>query len=200
MAFSQELENIYQKNWKALMENVGKIKEDLKKKSVLSHAIEIATEEKQNAYALGYQFYQQQKYDRAMIIFTALHAVDPLNKEFSKAHAATLQMLGNFPDAAISFLMAYLFNPEDLELAMCAGRCMVEAKEYGQSYFILKNVLTSQKFPMTDENRKAMESIKELMAMSKKKAEEIGASIDKVRAKTKSGAPVGTTTAAPSEK
>jgi tetratricopeptide (TPR) repeat protein len=162
---------IYRKNLETLMERVEKIKKDLEKKGTLAQAVEIATEEKQSAYTLGYQFYQQQKYDKALIIFNALHMIDPLNKDFAKAQAATLQMSGNPYDAATQFLMAYFFHPEDLELALLAGRCMAQAQEFPQAYFILKNVLAAQKFPMTEENKKYCDVIRDLLPAFKNKGD-----------------------------
>lgn len=165
------MDAVYRKNLETLMERVEKIKTDLAKKSTLAQAVEIATEEKQSAYTLGYQFYQQQKYDKALIIFNALHMLDPLNKDFAKAQAATLQMGGNPFDAATQFLMAYFFHPDDLELALLAGKCMLQAMEFPQAYFILKNIMSAQKFPMTEENKKHCDVIRELLPVLKNKGD-----------------------------
>lgn len=171
MGMDPKMDAVYRKNLEALMERVEKIKKDLEKKGTLAQAVEIATEEKQSAYTLGYQFYQQQKYDKALIIFDALHMLDPLNKDFAKAQAATLQMSGNPYDAATQFLMAYFFHPEDLELALHAGKCMIQAGEFPQAYFILKNVVGAQKFSMTEENKKYCDIIRDLLPMLKKKGD-----------------------------
>ncbi|MDR1456826.1 MAG: tetratricopeptide repeat protein [Puniceicoccales bacterium] len=171
MGMDPKMDAVYRKNLELLMERVEKIKKDLEKKGTLAQAVEIATEEKQSAYTLGYQFYQQQKYDKALIIFNALHMLDPLNKDFAKAQAATLQMSGNPFDAATQFLMAYFFHPEDLELALFAGKSMIQAGEFPQAYFILKNVLAAQKFPMTEENKKYCDIIRELLPTLKNKGD-----------------------------
>ncbi|MDR1438244.1 MAG: tetratricopeptide repeat protein [Puniceicoccales bacterium] len=172
MALDPELEEIYRKNVKALMDNISQIKVEFEKKNTLAQSVELATEEKQNAYTLGYQFYQQQKYDKALIIFNALHLLDPLNKEFAKAQAATMQMQGKFDDAALNFLITYFFHTECLEFALYAGRCMVEAKEFTQAYFILKNILAERRFPNSDENKKSEAIIRELVPSLLRRAEE----------------------------
>lgn len=184
MGMDPKVDAVYRKNLEALMERVEKIKKDLEKKGTLARAVEIATEEKQSAYVLGYQFYQQQKYDKALIIFDALHMLDPLNKDFAKAQAATLQMGGNPFDAATQFLMAYFFNPEDLELALHAGKCMIQAGEFPQAYFILKNILAAQKFPMTEDNKKYCGVIQELLPALKAKGD---STMDKYGKQKKSG-------------
>jgi tetratricopeptide (TPR) repeat protein len=171
MGMDPKMDAVYRKNLEALMEHVEKIKKDLEKKGTLAQAVEIATEEKQSAYTLGYQFYQQQKYDKALIIFNALRMLDPLNKDFAKAQAATLQMSGNPFDAATQFLMTYFFHPDDLELAFHAGKCMMQAGEFPQAYFILKNILAAQKFPMTEENKKYSDIIRELLPALKNKGD-----------------------------
>ncbi|MDR2341232.1 MAG: tetratricopeptide repeat protein [Puniceicoccales bacterium] len=171
MGMDQKMDAVYRKNLEMLMERVEKIKKDLEKKGTLAQAVEIATGEKQSAYTLGYQFYQQQKYDKALIIFNALHMIDPLNKDFAKAQAATTQMSGNPFDAASQFLMAYFFHPDDLELAFLAGKNMMQAGEFPQAYFILKNILAAQKFPMTEANKKYCDLIKDLLPAIKYKGD-----------------------------
>jgi tetratricopeptide (TPR) repeat protein len=188
MGMDMAADAIYRKNLEALMEHVEKIKKDLEKKGTLAQAVEIATEEKQSAYTLGYQFYQQQKYDKALVIFNALHMLDPLNKDFAKAQAATLQMSGNPFDAATQFLMAYFFHPDDLELALYAGKCMIQSGEIPQAYFILKNILAAQRFPMTDENKKFSDIIRELLPTLKQKGDAMLDTLSKQ--KKMGGAPV----------
>lgn len=176
MALDLRQEETYRKNLKCLLDSIGDTRKELEKKGSLAHIIEVATEEKQNAYTLGYQFYQQQKYDKALIIFNALHLLDPLNKEFAKAQAATMQMQKNFKDAALHFLIAYFFHQEDLELALYAGRCMMEAQEVVQAYFIMKHILQEKRFPDSPENKKFASIIQEFVTLLKKKAEEVPSS------------------------
>jgi tetratricopeptide (TPR) repeat protein len=153
--------------WKAnvvaLMGKIDSLKEDIKKMGTLADSVGITDAEKQQAYALGYQFFQQKKYDKAMTIFDALYVLDPLNADFSKAVAVTLQAQGNLPDAAMQFLMTYFFHQEDLAMALHAGRCMLEAGGIAQAYFTLRSIVDAKRYPENASNARHLEIISALL-------------------------------------
>jgi tetratricopeptide (TPR) repeat protein len=158
-----QIEQQWKQNVELLMDRVKGIEKEIQENGTLAASIGVTEEEKQQAYALGYQFFQQKKYDKAMTIFEALHVMDPLNKDFAKAMAATLQMSGNLPDAAIHYLMAYFFHPEELEFALQSGRCMIEVGEVPQAYFILNAIVEAKRFPANDSNKAHLATIRTLL-------------------------------------
>jgi hypothetical protein len=143
----------------AMMEHMSGLREEIKEMGGLGDNVGITDQEKQQAYALGYQFFQQKKYDKAMTVFEALNVLDPLNVDFSKAIAVTLQAQDKPSDAAIQFMITYFFHQDDLSLALHAGRCMVEAKGPLQAYLVLRSIVEAKRYPETPANIRFREMI-----------------------------------------
>lgn len=160
--------NEWKEKIEATIDQTAQIAEKIKQIGTLASSAGVTDREKEHAYGLGYQFYQQKKYDKALVVFDALHMLDPLNRDFAKGMAATLQMMGNFPEAAMAYLMAYFYSPDDLELALLAGRCMMESSQFHQAYYILDSIVSAKHYQNSDGNQQILKSISTLKEILKK--------------------------------
>jgi tetratricopeptide (TPR) repeat protein len=172
-AMEDEQYKVWQKNLEELMGKMQTMKDEIREKGSVGDAVGVTEDEKQDAYALGYRFFQQKKYDKAMTIFDALFILDPIHKDFSKAVAATLQMSGNLPDAAIQYLISYFFNQDDLSLILYAGRCMMELGQVLPAYYIMRSVVEAKKYSQTSENIKVRDTIQALLKILKKQVDSL---------------------------
>jgi tetratricopeptide (TPR) repeat protein len=168
-----------------LMDKIKVLIKEIEKVGTLSVNIGVTNSEKDQAYALGYQFFQQKKYEKAMVIFNALYLMDPLNKEVSRAVAATLQMAGAIPEAALHYLLTYFFHPEDLSLALQSGRCMVEAGSIAQAYCILLAIVELKRYPSDADNQQAQTDIKTLLNALEKQMDRMATEGTKMEAAKK---------------
>lgn len=163
-----------QQNWNAkveqLLNSMKESVEQIKRDGTLGSSLSVTDEEKKQAYTLGFQFFQQNKFDRALLIFESLYALDPLNASFAKAVASCYKKMGQAQVAAIGFLMAYFYHPELLELAFLAGQTLVECGGVAQAYHIMKGILHAKRFPDNEENRKWVAAIGNLQDLVKKQA------------------------------
>ncbi|MDR2029877.1 MAG: tetratricopeptide repeat protein [Puniceicoccales bacterium] len=160
---AENAEETWKTNMEALMARVDGIKKEIEEMGSMGDSVGITDAEKQQAYGLGYQFFQQKKYDNAMIIFEALYVLDPLNADYSKAIAVTLQMQGNLGDAAIQYLMTYFFHQEDLSMAMFSARCMIELGGGEQAYYVLRSIVDAKRYPSTPNNDHCLEIISAML-------------------------------------
>ncbi|MDR1435803.1 MAG: tetratricopeptide repeat protein [Puniceicoccales bacterium] len=129
----------------ALLGKMRAAVEDLKRAGAMGSAIGVTDEEKNCAYALGYQLHRQKKYDKAEVIFRALCMLDPLNPDYLKARAATNQLAGNLPFAAVLYLVAYFIHPNILDFAILSGKCMVDLGRVLHAYLVSNAVLVNYK-------------------------------------------------------
>ncbi|MDR0679166.1 MAG: hypothetical protein LBF24_02890 [Puniceicoccales bacterium] len=155
-----ETDRLWRKNIEDLAEMVNGAVEELKEVGNLGDGIGITEEEKQQAYVLGYHLFQQKKYDRAIVIFRALNALDPLSPTFAKAYASALHMSGDRAAAAFHYLMAYFIHPEDLELVLLCGRCAVELGQPEQAYLLLNGVSSIQQLMVQVKDKKQIEVLR----------------------------------------
>lgn len=163
-----------QQNWNAKIEHLlNQMKdsaEKIQREGTIAAAIDVTDGEKKQAYTLGYQFFQQNKFDRALVIFEALYALDPLNASFSKAVASCYKKMGQTQVAAIAFLMTYFYHPEQLEFAFLAGQALVECGGVNQAFHIMNGILHAKRYPDTEENRKWATNIRNLQQVLQKQA------------------------------
>lgn len=147
----------------------GKVQEIAKRvnsKGNILNALGVTEQEMATSYSLGYQFYQQKKYDKALLIFTTLHLLQPTNNDFTKGLAATLQMSGEFQTAALQYLMGYFFHPENLEMAFLAARCMMDAGMIQAATETIDGILRDHKYEKSKENdhyESMMKSLREIL-------------------------------------
>ncbi|MDR3316566.1 MAG: hypothetical protein LBS68_00600 [Puniceicoccales bacterium] len=154
---------LWRQNLELLMDRIKPIMEEIKKNGTFQSGIGISDKEMVAAFFLGEQFYKQKKYDRAMIIFQGLHLLDPTNKDYARAIAATMQMCGNYSEAGIQFLFTYFFHPEDLGMALSSCRCMVEVGNITQAYFILNSIVEAKRYPLDAKNRDHLKDCKAIL-------------------------------------
>jgi hypothetical protein len=170
----EETDRLWRENIATLANQVHSVVEGLRKVGNIGDGMGVTEEEKRQAYSLGYQFYLQKKYDKAMVIFRALHMLDPLCLTFSKAYASALHMGGDRSTAAFHYLMAYFIHPEDLELALLCGRCMVELGQTTQAYLTLNGIAGVPQLVGKAEDKKQVEVFRTFLSALKEKALEDG--------------------------
>lgn len=155
--FSQAITN--------LIDKMAKQKEDLSKNGGLGSVIGITDQEKKCAYSLGYQFFQQKKYEKALTIFQSLHMLDPINPDFAQAVAATHKESEDFESAAASYMMAYFYHPNRLDFALSSAQCMVKTGKVDQANWLLDAILQVKRFEATPENDKFVQVIRDYQSV-----------------------------------
>jgi hypothetical protein len=91
--------------------------------------------------------------------------------DFAKAHAAALQFSGERAEAAIRYLMAYFMHPEDLELALLGGRCMVELGQLSQAYLTLDSIFKIDRLITRARDREQVKTLRVFIDALKDKLE-----------------------------
>jgi TolA-binding protein len=144
---------IWKTHLEALIDRMKQVADDMENVGTFKKSLNISSDEMEAAYALGYQFYKQQKYDKAMTIFQGLFLLDPFSKEYAQAIAATFKAQGQIADAGVQYITTYLAHPEDLSLALMACRCMAEVGNEIQACYILSGVIDAGRFPKDGPNK-----------------------------------------------
>jgi predicted Zn-dependent protease len=136
----KEAEDIWHEKIKTLLGQMAAAVGELKKDGTLSAGMGVTEDEMNQAYGIGYQFFQQNKFDKAETIFRALCLLNPLNAVYIQARAATYKMSGKLVDAALLYLLGYFVHPDKIDMAMQSGCCMVEVGRKLHAYLVLNGV------------------------------------------------------------
>ena len=92
-------------------------------KIVLKEALKIPKSQLDMFYAMAYDFYQREKYEKAETFFSLLVLVDPLEEKYWKGLGGTEKQLKNFDWAITAYGMLTQIKPKQaihyLELAEC---------------------------------------------------------------------------------
>ena len=91
-------------------------------------------------YAIGYQFFNQGKYEKAMRLFGFLLIHEQSDRRFFIAFGTCLQML-NAPDEAIKYLsIASVWEPSDPAPAVKIAECLLSLNRSSEAYELLKKI------------------------------------------------------------
>ncbi len=91
-------------------------------------------------YAIGYQFFNQGKYEKAMKLFGFLLIHEQSDRRFFIAFGTCLQML-NAPNEAIKYLsIASVWEPSDPAPAVKIAECLLSLNRSSEAYDLLKKI------------------------------------------------------------
>lgn len=102
-------------------------------------------EEKEKLYALGYSYYEQEKYKQAEKTFKILLISDSLHYDYWFGYASTLYALKQWARAAKAYATAVLLDPEAIEPHLFATKCFVEMQEYEEAKKALNQIIIRDK-------------------------------------------------------
>lgn len=108
---------------KEQLEILKKVSEISELKKTYAELFGIKDEDLEVVYTLAFNFYQQGKYDKALVMFEFLTMSKSDCLKYWKGHAATLQMLKRYSDAILAYSFCAFINVRDPEIPFHAGQC-----------------------------------------------------------------------------
>lgn len=114
-------------------------------------------------YAAGYQLFEQGEYANAMTVFSYLSVLDPGDIRFHQAVAACLVWLERYKEAAGSYVLLKLLEPEQPEHLLRLAECTVSAGDPQAAVGILESLIEECIAPEHDELRIQAEAMRKLL-------------------------------------
>lgn len=106
----------------------------------IAAAMGFSKEKIEAVYTIGYQFFIQGKYEKAMKLFGFLLIHEQSDRRFFIAFGTCLQML-NAPDEAIKYLgIASVWEPSDPGPAVQVAECLLALNRSSEAHDLLKKI------------------------------------------------------------
>jgi type III secretion system low calcium response chaperone LcrH/SycD len=117
----------------------------------LSDELGISESSLNNFYQVGYQFFQQDKYEEARCVFQFLASLNPCSHELWIALGMSHQKLSDWFSAVYSYSMASLMNPSNPISYIHSAECFIASKDKKNA----EGSLSLAEYFLTDVNREA---------------------------------------------
>lgn len=127
----------------------------------------LSREEKKEVYTIGYQLYQERKYQEALELFRLIYSQEPNNTTFYEAVTTCEKVLKEYTKALKYYGLASLLDPSNLAYPLAIAECQLRLGETSQAIKTLMN-LSEIALDTTPEPTELLYQIEALLAECRK--------------------------------
>jgi len=105
----------------------------------------MSQEAQDRLYAIGYEQYNQGRYQQAYEVFSRLVRQDMFSASYYKALGACQENLGRNREAVLSYGLAWLFDPSRPDVLLHLGECLSAEKMIDEAISTLETCVSEAK-------------------------------------------------------